>query len=110
MKTGNMDFRASNFTVSILLLMAFTVWMMIIRNKKPLENNWPLIYWVLILMVSVMNPQDTWDFRIVLIGLGAGLLLRFEFMNKLFTRIVKTVEFAAWIYVLVRGFNIITTY
>ena len=41
-----MGFRATNFTVSVLLLMAATIFMMFVRMRKPVENNWPFLYWV----------------------------------------------------------------
>ena len=36
-----------------------------------------------------------------------GTVVRFEFMNPFFIRLVKTVEVGVWCYVLYRGFQII---
>ncbi len=100
-------FRATNFTVTVLLLMAFTVFMYFVRNRRPLDNNWPLIYWLLVTMFTFFREEDTFSMYIVLVGLAAGMLLRFEFMNALFVRIVKGVEIVIWVYVIYRGFEII---
>ena len=102
-----MSFRATDFTVSILLIMCLTVAMAIIRNKKPLENNWPLFYWVFVTMISFRYPDQTFDPRYILIGLAAGLLLRFEFLGGGFGKLVMLVEACVWVYILYRGFDII---
>jgi len=93
----------------MLLLMAFTVGMMIVRSRKPLENNWPMLYWVLVLLISIRWSEETWDFRLVLAGAAAGFLLRFEFMNTLLTRFFQVVEFGTWICILYLSFQRITT-
>jgi hypothetical protein len=100
-------FRANNYTVTVLMLMAFTVFMYFVRNRRPLDNNWPLVYWLLVTMFTFYREEDSFYMPIILIGLGAGMLLRFEFMNSLFVRIVKWVEIVIWVYVLYRGFEII---
>ena len=105
-----MSFHATNFTVSILLLLALTVFMAVVRTRKPLENNWVLFYWMLVTFVTIANPAEIFDFRFVLIGLMAGLVLRFEFMNRTFTRLAMTVEMFAFAYVFFCGWAVITTY
>lgn len=95
-----MSFQSTNYSVSMLLLMAATVAMMIVRAKKPLENNWPVFYWILVLLISLRWPEDTWDFRVVLVGAAAGFLLRFEFMNAFFVRLVRLAEIGVQVYML----------
>ncbi len=102
-----MSFRATNFSVTVLLLIALTIFIAGVRNKKPLENNWPLIYWLLAFLFILVREEETYNFNIILIGLAAGFLLRFEFMNNFFVRLVKTVEIGVWIYVVYRGFQMI---
>jgi hypothetical protein len=102
-----MSFRATNFSVTVLLLIALTLFMAGVRNRKPLDNSWPLIYWILAFVFTLVREEDTYNIYIILLGLGAGLLLRFEFMNGLFVRLVKTVEVGVWVYVIYRGFQII---
>jgi len=102
-----MGFRATNFTVAVLLLMALTIFMAWLRNRKPLDNSWPLIYWILVFLFTLVREEETYNLNIILVGLAAGMLLRFEFMNPFFIRLVKTVEVGVWCYVLYRGFQII---
>jgi hypothetical protein len=102
-----MNFRATNFSVTVLLLIATTVFMIGVRNRKPLDNNWPLMYWIVMFLFTLVREEDTFNINIVLAGLAAGMLLRFEFMNPFFVRLVKLVELAVWGYIIYRGFQII---
>lgn len=102
-----MHFNANNFTVSVLLLMAVTVFMIGVRIRKPLENNWLLFYWMAMTAFTLTRHEASFDFRYILVGLIAGLMLRFEFMNRTFTRMVMVVEMAAFAYVLLAGFQIL---
>lgn len=103
-----MDFRATNFTVTVLLLMAFTVFMIVVRHKKPLESNWPMIYWVVIVFFTLFRTEETFDLNIILAGLVSGLLLRFEFMSSVLVGVARFVELLIWGYVLYRGSAIVT--
>ncbi|MBI1897672.1 MAG: hypothetical protein HYZ57_00930 [Acidobacteria bacterium] len=100
-------FRATNFTVTLLLLLAFTIFMAGFRQRKPLENNWPLLYWLLVVFFTLVRPEETFNFSIILVGLACGMLLRFEFMNDFFVKTVKVVEMLVWLYILWRGFEMI---
>jgi len=104
-----MNFRATNFSFTVLLLIALTIFMMFVRNKKRLDNSWPLIYWLMVVMFTIVREEDTFQLPIIAIGLLAGMLLRFEFMNIFFIRLVKSVEVVIWCYVIYRGFQIIIT-
>jgi hypothetical protein len=101
-----MKFRATNFTDSVFLLVAFTIFMIGVRNKKSLDNNWPMIYWLLVFIFTISRPEDSFDYRYVLIGVLAAMLLRFEFMNDAFVKVFRTVELAAFIYVILRGLQV----
>jgi hypothetical protein len=104
-----MGFHATNFTVSVLILMAATVFMMVVRMRKPIENNWPFLYWVVLTVATLTNRDLTFDFRIILVGLIAGLMLRFEFLNTSVTKLVMAVEILVWMYVLFASWSIILT-
>lgn len=102
-----MHFNANNYTVSVLLLMALTVFMIGVRVRKPLENNWLLFYWLLITTLTFGRLEEAFDSRFVLVGLLAGLMLRFEFMNRTFTRLIMVVEMIGFIYVLLAGWSVL---
>ncbi len=104
-----MNFHATNFTVTVLLLIAFTVFMAIVRNKKPIDISWPLVYWGILLVFTVVRPEESFDYRIVIVGLAAALLLRFEFMNAFFVKLCRVIEFCVMVYVVLRGFQVALT-
>ena len=102
--------RATNFTVTMALLVAFTIFIAVVRSKKPLENNWPLVYWILVVFFTVVRAEESFNLTYLLVGLTCGLLLRFEFMNPFFIRIIRAAEFAVMLYVVCRGVQIIAQY
>src|SRR5688572_21293052 len=104
-----MSFHATNFTVSILLLMALTLFIAGVRVRKPVENNWVLFYWILVTVVTITTPE-LYDFRIIAVGLAAGLLLRFEFMGGAVIRLVLIVEMCVWAYILYASWLTIISY
>lgn len=104
-----MSFNATNYTVSILLLMALTIFIAGVRLRKPVESNWPFFYWILVAVLTISN-EDLFDFRIILAGFIAGLLLRFEFMNRAAVKVVMIVEVCVWVYILYASWNTIISY
>jgi uncharacterized membrane protein len=89
-----MGFTADVFSVTTLLMVAFALFVVYIRVKNWLDSNVPLIYYVLMIIYvrSIDNPRlPLW---VVLVGFALGGLLRFEFMNPIFTRIIKALELA----------------
>jgi hypothetical protein len=102
-----MRFNANNFTVIVLLLMALTVFMISVRVRKPLDNNWLLFYWLLMTGFTITRPEANFNLRWIALGLLAGLMLRFEFMNRTFTRVIMVVEMCVFVYVLLSGLAIL---
>jgi hypothetical protein len=101
-----MGFRATNFTVTLLLLVGFTVFIAGVRNKKSLDSNWPLIYWLVILVFTLVRPEESFDYRLVLLGLATALLLRFEFMNEFFVKTFRVIEMIMFAYIFIRGLQV----
>jgi hypothetical protein len=104
-----MSINATNFTVSILLLAAATIFVAVVRLRKPPENNWPFIYWIVVTVISFRYPDETFDPRIMLVGLAAGLFLRFEFIGNVLSNLVRFIEICVWGYILYMCFLIVTT-
>jgi len=89
-----MGFTADVFSVTTLLMVAFALFVVYIRVKNWLDSNVPIIYYVLMIIYvrSIDNPRlPLW---VVLVGFALGGLLRFEFMNPVFTKIIKALELA----------------
>jgi uncharacterized membrane protein len=89
-----MGFTADVFSVTTLLMVAFALFVIYIRIKNWLDSNVPIVYYVLMIVYvrSIDNPRlPLW---VVLIGFALGGMLRFEFMNPVFTKIIKALELA----------------
>jgi hypothetical protein len=78
-------------SVTTALMAAFALFVIYTRFKNWLESNVPLLYYLalIIYMQAVEGSVPMW---LSLAGLCCALILRFEFMNEVFIRIVKLVE------------------
>ena len=78
-------------SVTTALMAAFALFVIYTRLKNWLESNVPLLYYLalIIYMQAVEGNVPLW---LSLAGLCCALILRFEFMNEVFIRIVKLVE------------------
>jgi hypothetical protein len=90
-----MDLSNAGLLLTFALAVA-TVWLAVNRFSLKLENNWPLIYYGLLVLFSNMYPMALNPYLLYLAVL-CGLMLRFEFLNDrivFFFRIVEMVCFA----------------
>ena len=78
-------------SVTTALMAAFALFVIYTRLKNWLESNVPLLYYLalIIYMKAVEGNVPMW---LSLAGLCCALILRFEFMNEVFIRIVKLLE------------------
>ena len=89
-----MGFKATPYTVTTALMVAFALFVIYVRTKNWLDSNIPLFFYVL--MIGYMRAVDgivpLW---LMLAGLALTMLLRFEFMNPFLTKSVKFLEICA---------------
>ena len=78
---------------------ALTVWMLTARYRGVLESNWPLFYYVGLVVYSLMFASFL-DPAWVYAGVVCGLLLRFEFMGGIFLKLIRLIEFVVLLYIL----------
>ncbi len=89
-----MDPRATPVDITTLLLVALAVYGLYSLACKKLDSNLPLLfYFALGLLMSVTNRHL--DSFLYGGGLASALVLRFEFMNGVFTRLVLWLEMLA---------------
>jgi len=88
-----MEFNATPFNVSTALLIAFALWVIYLRFKGNAETNIPLFYYGIIIYYVV--AYETMPPFVVYISVVLGLLLRFEFMNAKFVKLVSLLECGA---------------
>ena len=80
-------------SVTTILMAALALYVMYTRLKNWLESNVPIFFYVflIIYMRAVDGSVPLW---LSLAGMCCALILRFEFMNAFFIKVVKFLEFA----------------
>jgi hypothetical protein len=68
-----------------------TVWLAINRFSLKLDNNWPLVYYGLLVLFLNMYPLALNPY-VIYVAVVSGLLLRFEFLNDRIVFFVRGVE------------------
>ncbi len=91
-----MDFSASPFNVSTALLVAFAFWVIYLRSRGLVDTNIPLFYYGLIVYyVIAYGDWTNLPPLLVYVSMILALVLRFEFMNSSFTKVVSMLECCA---------------
>jgi hypothetical protein len=78
-----------------------SIWIGINRFSMRLENNWPLLYYLgLVVYLNkydmVLNPY------VVYVAVVCGLFVRFEFMNERVVFFVRIIEVASLVHICTR--------
>ena len=89
-----MGFRATPYTVTTALMVAFAMFVIYVRMKNWLDSNVPLFFYVILIiyMRSIAGSMPVW---LIVGGFILTMLLRFEFLNPLMTKSVKFLEICA---------------
>lgn len=87
-----MDPRYAPFNITTAVALVLTLWVVAARIRGARESNWPLLYYLGIILYSYQYPGYL-EPRLIYAGVLAGLFLRFEFMGRGFGKFVQAVEF-----------------
>jgi hypothetical protein len=81
-------------SVTAVLIIAFGLFVMYTQWKNWFDNNFSVIFYVVFFsfMKSIDGVVPNW---LMIAGFGLALILRFEFMNNIFTKVVKYLELGA---------------
>jgi hypothetical protein len=101
-----MYFKITLFNVITLLLMGLTVWVIVARTRGKVESNWPLVYYLLVLVYWKVFEGGL-NFYWVYTGLAAAVFLRFEFMGGVVLTFVRLIEYCFLAYMIVRGLQLV---
>ena len=96
-----MDFDASSINITELLVASLAIVAMVLLIKKKYDSNLPLLFYFVALLFTNMSDRSVNPYLMV-VGLGFALLLRFEFMNPGFTKLMAgltTVSLGVIVYV-----------
>ena len=101
-----MGFKATPYTVTSAVMIAFAILVIWVRMKNWLDSNVPLYFYV-ILIVYIRAVDGIIPLWLILAGFGGTMLLRFEFMNPALTKSVKFVEICALIGMVYLGMRMV---
>ena len=82
-----MDFDANSLNITTLLVASLAIVAMVLLMKKKYDSNLPLLFYFVALLFTNMSDRTVNPYLMV-VGLAFALLLRFEFMNPGFTKVV----------------------
>jgi hypothetical protein len=78
---------ANSENISALLVASLAIVAMVLLMRKKYDSNLPLLFYFVALVFTNMTEKSVNPF-LLFIGLGFALLLRFEFMNSSFSKLV----------------------
>lgn len=86
-----MGLRATPLNITTLLLVAFAIYVLYFLAKKRLDSNLPVLFFIGLAIFMNFSGRQV-DAYVFAGGLAMALVLRFEFMNNVFTRFVLWLE------------------
>jgi len=88
-----MGLQSDASSVTTALIVAFALFVIYTRFKNWLDSNVPIFFYVILIAFMTSGFVDSsiplW---LMLTAFALGLVLRFEFMNVTFARVVKVFE------------------
>jgi hypothetical protein len=95
------DFDANSENITELLVAALAIVSMVLLMKKKYDSNLPLLFYFVALIFTNMSDRSVNPYLMVA-GLAFALLLRFEFLNPGFTKVMAgltTISMGVIVYV-----------
>jgi hypothetical protein len=81
------DLNATSENITALLVASLAVLSMIFLMKKKYDSNLPLLFYFVAVVFTSMSDKSV-NLYLMFIGLAFAMLLRFEFMNQGYAKIV----------------------
>ena len=82
-----MDFQGTPLNMTTLLVAALAIVAVLTLLRKRYESNVPLLFYFIAIMFTSLSDRDVNPF-LLYSGLGFALLLRFEFLNRGFSKVI----------------------
>lgn len=96
-----MDFDANSANITELLVALLAVVAMMLLMRKKYDSNMPLLFYFVALIFTNMTDRSVNPY-LMIVGLALALLLRFEFLNPGFTKVIAglaTISMGVIVYV-----------
>ena len=90
----------------LALLAALAAGMIFVRFRRRPDSNWLPVFWTF-LLIAGKYFEVAWDNRIIAGGLGAALILRYEFLSDGFETFFRTAEMGCFGYILYREYALL---
>jgi hypothetical protein len=81
------DLDANSENITALLVVSLAVLAMVFLMRKKYDSNLPLLFYVVALVFTNVSEKNVNPY-LMFVGLGLALLLRFEFMNAGFAKVI----------------------
>jgi hypothetical protein len=86
-----MELQATPLNITTLLLVAFAIYVLYFLSKRRLDSNLPVLFFIGVAIFTNFTGRQV-DTYLFAGGLVMALVLRFEFLNNIFTRFVLLLE------------------
>jgi len=97
------------YILGTICVVAVAMFLIIYRYTGKVDSNLPMVF-NLMIGAHMMTFEDGLSPVWVYVTLVCALFLRFEFMNKTFVRMVRSVETVALGYVIWRGVSLVQAF
>jgi hypothetical protein len=97
------------YILGTICVVAVAMFLIIYRYTGKTDSNLPMVF-NLMIGAHMMTFEEGLSPMYVYVALVCALFLRFEFMNKAFVRLVRTVETGALGYIIWRGVSLIQAF
>jgi len=96
-----MSLRLTDAGLLALAIAGFSAWLAWIRPRLQTENNWPLVYYLGLVVYQKMHSEILSP-NFVYGGVLCAMLIRFEFMPEKLVTFVRWLELIVLVYIIWR--------
>lgn len=97
------------YILGTISVVAVAMFLIIYRYTGKIDSNLPMVF-NLMIGAHMVTFEDGLSPGWVYVALVCALFLRFEFMNKTFVRMVRTMETVALGYIIWRGVSLVQSF
>jgi hypothetical protein len=96
-----MSLRFSDLEILALIVCGFTCWLFAVRGRMQSESNWPLAFYLALVLYQKTAGQFL-EANFIYAGVVCAMMIRFEFMSQGFVKVFRFIEAICLIYVIWR--------
>ncbi len=93
--------RFSDLELLALIVSGITGWLFAARGRMAMESNWPLFYYLAMVLYQKSGGQFL-EANFIYAGVVCAMMIRFEFMSQGFVKVFRVIEAICLIYIIWR--------